>query len=85
MSSRAINTMLIAGSLVLGFVNATMQSSAGLQLVNAAQFAGAVLAPPLVGLVIGGIRRLFGPTNIFKWMFGWSVVAVLIEVLSGTG
>jgi len=70
--------LLVAGAVVLGITTAFLQGFSG------AEFAGASLVPVLFGLFVAGIRKLFrrGPTNMFKWMLGWAVVAFIIEILS---
>ena len=75
------SAMFVIGTLIVGLAVASLQHIAD----NTAQFIGVALAPAISGLVIGGIRRLFGPTNVLKWMFGWSVVALAIQVLSRPG
>jgi uncharacterized membrane protein YfcA len=76
-TTQATNALLLMGTIVLGPVIATLQGFGD----NPAEFLGAALAPAFVGVLIGGIRRIFGQTNVFKWMFGWAVVALAIELL----
>ena len=71
------NALLFCGTLAIGLVVAVLQGVAD----NTAQFIGVALSPALVGALIGGIRRIFGQTNIFKWMFGWASIALAIELL----
>ena len=73
------NGLLAAGAVLLGITTAALQGFSG------AEFAGASLVPVFFGLFVAGARKPFrrGPTNMFKWMLGWAVVAFIIEILSG--
>jgi len=71
------NLLLATGTILLGTITAMMQGFRGVE------FLGAASVPVFFGLFAAAIRTLFrrGPTNVFKWMFGWAVFAFAVEVL----
>ena len=77
MTSKTTNILLLVGTIALGLFTATLQGFSG------GEFVGAAAVPVLFGFVTVGVRKLFrrSPTNVFKWMFGWAVVAALIQLI----
>ena len=68
--------LYVFGALLFGMVTATAQGFAG------AEWVGATTSGPLVGMIAGFIRSRFGATSIPRWMFWFSVVSLIIAVLS---
>lgn len=56
------NAALVGGAIAIGVLVAALQGMG----TNTAQFVGAALAPAILGGVIGGVRRLFGKTDVFN-------------------
>jgi hypothetical protein len=69
------NLLLAVGTIFLAITTATLQGFSG------AEFVGAAAVPVAFALFTAGVRKLFRrrPINVFKWMFGWAVVAFLVE------
>jgi hypothetical protein len=75
--ARPSTAAYVASAFLLGVIDATARRFG----ITTAEGVGAVCALPLVGLVVGGNRRLFGPTDIPKWIFWVSLVGLAINAL----
>ena len=65
----------VGAALVMGALNAIRS---GADIGSAGGIGFALSRGPLLGLVIGGGRRLFGPTNVPRWIFWISLVSLAL-------
>jgi polyferredoxin len=72
---RASSIAYIISSFVLGALVATAQEFP----IGGAAWLGATCGVPMFGAILGLIRRAFGKTSIPRWMFWWSVVALVLQ------
>jgi hypothetical protein len=72
-------TAYVGSAWLLGIIHAT----AGGFPIASAEWFGASLSGLVFGALFGWIRSLFGPTSIPRWIFWYTLVAVLLVGVIG--